>query len=104
MPVGDDHGGPPALHQALEAFRSQMKALRKRQGINQAEAARRAGISSDDWSRIESGKTANPGLRFVLAIHYALGSESLENFFGEEPCRRLLAGNDGEGSTSGPGQ
>lgn len=57
--------------------------LRRRAGITQEHLARAIGIGQGDMWRIESGKTANPGWRRMVAIADALGV-SLDTLAGRD--------------------
>jgi transcriptional regulator with XRE-family HTH domain len=81
-----------SLDGALARFRAQVAAWREGQGISQAEAARRAGLTPDVWNRIERGITKDPQLGTVLRIQHALALGSLESLFGDPPSRLAVSG------------
>lgn len=83
------------LTAALARFRAQMQAFREAQQLTMAQATLRAGLSTGEWSRIESGQVRSPGLEKVLRIQYALQMDSVESLFGQFPSRRLLDGDAG---------
>ncbi len=58
-----------------------MTELREATSLSQLEAATRAGMSRDTWSRIERGAHI-PRLDSLLRIQYALRVDSLEGLFG----------------------
>jgi transcriptional regulator with XRE-family HTH domain len=52
---------------------SRIREARDRYGMSQAELARRIGISNTALNQIESGKTQNPGVAYIVAIARVLG-------------------------------
>jgi transcriptional regulator with XRE-family HTH domain len=78
------------LDQALLQFRERIHETRRRRGLDQYEAAARAGISQSQWSKIERGEAA-PSLANALRMQIALGIPSIEAFFGRYPSAQLAA-------------
>jgi transcriptional regulator with XRE-family HTH domain len=76
------------LNQALLQFRKRVQETRRRRGLDQYEAAARAGISQSQWSKIERGEAA-PSLANALRMQIALGIPSIETFFGRHPSAQL---------------
>lgn len=80
---------------AIAAFAAQLKALRAQgpglhgaASMQQRDAARRAGISSGQWSRLENGE-CDPSLTSMLRIQAAFGLDSIEALLGATPSRNL---------------
>lgn len=84
------------IEQALSMFRRRVKEMREERDLSQEEAARRAGISQSNWSKIERGPTT-PSARQVLQIQMALNAESLELFFGSFPSASFTGTGDERG-------
>jgi len=87
-----DESGPLSAHsleKAREVFGDRLRTLRKQRRWSQGDAGRYAGISQTEWSRIERAET-NPSMTTLLRMQHALGVDSIESLFGEEPSRRLV--------------
>ncbi len=52
--------------------------LRLSKGLGQTEVARAAGLSDRTYQRLESGKLANPGIRYLTACALALDCRLLD--------------------------
>lgn len=78
-----------SLTKAREEFGTRLRTLREQKGWSQDDAGRYAGISQTEWSRVERAET-NPSMTTLLRMQHALGVDSIETLFGEEPSRRLL--------------
>jgi transcriptional regulator with XRE-family HTH domain len=76
------------LAEALRHVGASVRDLREAQGLNQRDAARRAGLNQTRWHRVETGD--GPRLGDLLAIQHLFGIDSLESFFGAYPSRRIL--------------
>jgi HTH-type transcriptional regulator/antitoxin HipB len=89
-----DGGAPPPLSeqslvQARQEFGVRLRLLREHRDWSQADAGRHAGMSQAEWSRVERAET-NPSMTTLLRMQNALGVDSIETLFGEEPSRRLV--------------
>jgi transcriptional regulator with XRE-family HTH domain len=72
----------------LAVVRRRIHELRTREGLSQAEAARRAGLTQSAWSRLETGD-AELRLALLLRVQRALGVPTLESLLGQLPSERL---------------
>ena len=84
----------PTLDQArldrlFAHFGERVRASREANGISQEVAARRAGISQSNWSKVERG-AIDPSLGQVLRIQMALNAPSIESFFGPFPSEAAV--------------
>lgn len=52
----------------MEPIGSRIRDARKRYGMSQAELARRIDISKTAMNDLEQGRTANPGVLYIVAI------------------------------------
>jgi transcriptional regulator with XRE-family HTH domain len=86
------------LARALRHVGASVRDLREAHGLNQRDAARRAGLNQTRWHRVESGNS--PRLADLLAIQHFFGVESLETFFGTYPSRRVLQRDTADGEPS----
>jgi transcriptional regulator with XRE-family HTH domain len=77
------------LARAREEFGTRLRLLREQRRWSQDDAGRRAGMSQAEWSRVERAET-NPSMTTLLRMQHALGVDSIETLFGEEPSRRLV--------------
>src|SRR5436190_941481 len=73
---------------ALRQVGASVRDMREAEGLNQRDAARRAGLNQTRWHRVEAGD--GPRLGDLLAIQHLFGVDSLERFFGAYPSRRIL--------------
>jgi transcriptional regulator with XRE-family HTH domain len=78
---------PRKIDKALEAYGRGVRDRRQKLDLNQYEAARRAGISQSNWSKIERAEI-RPSVEQMLRIHAALEAESLDGYFGRLPAAR----------------
>ena len=67
----------------MEPIGSRIRDARQRYGMSQAELARRIDISKTAMNDLEQGRTANPGVLYVLAIAETLHL-SVEELLGRE--------------------
>lgn len=77
------------LQAALDEFGRRVRRRREELGLSQGAAAHRAGIGQSQWSKVERG-ASEPSLGHVLRIQMALGTPSIESFFGDFPSTRCV--------------
>ena len=63
----------PAAEREVHPFVQDIVSARTRRGISQAEMARLCGWSRQQQKKLESGVTANPGVRSLATMAEALG-------------------------------
>jgi transcriptional regulator with XRE-family HTH domain len=79
------------IHRAQAKLADRMISLRNETNLSQDEAAQRAGMTRENWVRLEKSKHL-PRLDSLLRIEYALGVDTLDALF--EPTTGDLFGRD----------
>jgi ribosome-binding protein aMBF1 (putative translation factor) len=77
------------LAEARREFGTRLRLLREQRAWSQDDAGRRAGMSQTEWSRVERAET-NPSMTTLLRMQHALGVDSIESMFGEQPSRQIV--------------
>lgn len=77
-------------HGRTDPLAGRLRALRERRGWNQSELGRRSDVDRSEISRIEAGKTLNPGREVLSKLAAALRVE-VDELVGPLPVRRRRA-------------
>ena len=79
------------IERALDRFGREVRLRREKLDLTQKAAAKLAGISQSNWSKIERGKH-DLSVGQALRVQFALQAESLEGMLGRQPSRLVLTG------------